>query len=105
MLFRTWYEESTHLGSIPSQVERLPFFESNFSVLSTGKKHFARIMQESYNSLFFSFLLTLQQGLERTGGELQMHQLSLRNNRLKFETSRELLIILEEYLEEYPSNE
>jgi hypothetical protein len=49
-----WYGESTYLGSIPSQVERLPFFESNFSVVSTGKKHFARIMQE----LQFSFLFT-----------------------------------------------
>ena len=34
-----------------------------------------------------------------------MNRLSLRNNRLKFETSEELPIVLEESIEEYTSNE
>ena len=46
----------------------------------------------------------LHQGSGRTGGSLQMNRLSLRNNRLKLETSRELPIILEESIE-HTSNE
>ena len=34
-----------------------------------------------------------------------MNQLSLKNNRLKFESSGELPIVLEESIEEYASNE
>ena len=41
----------------------------------------------------------------RTGSELCMNRLSLRSNRWKLETSRELPIILEEFMEEYTSNE
>ena len=37
----------------------------------------------------------------RTGSELQMNQLSLRNNRLKFKTAGKLPIVLEEFIEEY----
>ena len=50
------------------------------------------------------FAYTLNQGSGRTGGKLQMNWLSLRNNQLKFETSGELPIILEESIE-YTSNE
>ena len=41
----------------------------------------------------------------RTNGWLQMNRLSLRNNWLKLETLGEISIILEEYIEEYTSNE
>ena len=42
----------------------------------------------------------------RTVSYLNMNRWSLRNNRLKFiETSGELLIISEEFIEEYTSNE
>ena len=41
----------------------------------------------------------------RTGSSSQMNQLSFRNNRLKFETSGGLPIILKESMEEYTSNE
>ena len=41
----------------------------------------------------------------RTGGQLQMNRFSLRKNRLKFETSGEITIILEESILEYTSNE
>ena len=49
------------------------------------------------------------EGPTRARGEpvvsMQMNQLSLRNNRLKLETSGELPVMLEEYLEEYTSKE
>ena len=38
-------------------------------------------------------------GLGESAAKLQMNQLTLRNNRLKFKTSRKLPIILEEYME------
>ena len=55
----------------------------------------------------FVFLLWeyLSQGLGRTGGQLQMNQWSLRNNRLNLETLGELWIILEESIKEYTLNE
>ena len=37
-----------------------------------------------------------------TGSQLQMNQLSLRNNRLKFKTARKSMIILEEFIEYTP---
>ena len=39
-----------------------------------------------------------------TGSKFQMHQLSLRNNRLKFKTAGKSLIILEEFIENTPIN-
>ena len=39
----------------------------------------------------------------RTGSELQMTWLSLRNNRLKFKTAGKLPIILEEFIEYTPT--
>ena len=43
--------------------------------------------------------------LGRTGGYLRMNWLSLRNNQLKLETIGESLVIVEESIEEYTSNE
>ena len=45
------------------------------------------------------------QGSGRTNSYVQMNRLSLRNNRLKLETSGELPIILEESMEEHISTE
>ena len=59
--------------------------------------------------LVISIIVTTSSSLDhcsgRTGGWLQMKRSSLRNNRLKFETSGELPIILGESIDEYTSNE
>jgi hypothetical protein len=41
----------------------------------------------------------------RTSGWLQMNRLSSRNNQLKFKNSRNLLIILEEFMEYTPTEQ
>jgi hypothetical protein len=54
MILLECHESPATLDPFLAKWKGFPFFESNFSVLSTGKKHFARIMQE----LQFSFLFT-----------------------------------------------
>ena len=67
--------------------------------------HYLKLIVYQYTIWYYKFVIPSYVCLGRTGRYLQMNQLSMRNNRLKFKTSGGLLIILEESIEEYASNE
>ena len=73
-------------------------------LISKWLQHYVTLLVSDTNHYILNNYCT-DHCLGRTGGWLQMNRLSLRNNRLKLETSRELPITLEESIEEYASNE
>ena len=71
---------------------------------------FLSIFERYYTSKYYYNLMWLDLKVSmgstsanrETGGWLQMNQLSLRNDRVKFEIARNLPIILEEFIEYTP---